>query len=314
MKRVLIIGIGCLAAMIVSAMAHASAVLVDAKGAVTVTLPGKKATPATSGLELPKGAVVTTGAKASASILFASGAVDQVAAEKRYTVGQSSTEAKRTELGGGLGTAMRELAAAGQGPTVHGMVREAKGPKKSGLGLALGPGAGGVTPLAPRHTTVLLEKTLVFSWKGKPDWSNPIFVIDTEKGAIVKTLPIQPGEQSLSKATAALGLKKGMDYGWYLGTQGKKGPTRKMARSPFTTLSAAEEKRYSAERAKLGSLGLGADGKAILEAQLDFQYGLYATMIETVSPVWAHNKSPFVKKLMYLGYHRMGNTRAEQYR
>lgn len=312
MKRMFAIGIGCLAAMIVT-IAHASAVLVDAQGKVTVTLPGKKAAPATAGLELPVGSVVAAEKGGSASVLFASGAMDRVAAGTNYTVGKGSQSAKRTELGGGMGTAMRELAAAGQGPTVHGMVREVKGPKK-GLGLSLGPGPSAVQPIAPRRSTILLGKQITFSWKGKPDWSNPIFVIDTEKGTIVKTLPIQPGQQSLSKATAALGVKKGMDYGWYLGAQGKKGPTRKMARSPFTTLSAAEENRYRAERAKLGKLGLGADGKAILEAQLDFQYGLYASMIETIAPVWAHNKAPFVKKLMYLGYHRMGDTRAEQYR
>jgi hypothetical protein len=299
--------------VLASALVHASGVLVDASGNVSVKLPGKSATPAKSGTELPDGSVVDVRDGGHASVMLMSGAVDEIASGSSYKVGEEKKVENRTELGGGIGKAMRELAASGQGPTVHGMVRDVKGPGGAG-GLSLGFG-GGFENYYPRRTTIILGKKTSFGWDKsvRINWPTPVIVVDSSSGKHLSVIPVKSSSKNYSAATARMGIVSGKKYEWYLGS-GMKNPKRKSAKSPFATLSASKIKRYAADKKRIESLKMSDEGKKMLLAQLDFQYKLYGDMVGILLPVWKTNKSAFVKKLIYLGYHRMGDDRAKNFR
>ena len=313
MKRSALVLVSTLILISISALAHASGVLVDSSGTVTVKLPGKSEANAKTGAELPDGSIVKVGKGGSASIMLISGAVDEIASGSIYKVGEKIKAEKRTDLGGGIGKAMRELVASGQGPTVHGMVRDAKGPGRA-AGLTLGLG-GGLEHFYPRRTAIILGKRISFVWDKsvKMNWKNPVLVIVDSRDKQLAAFPVKPESTKYSITPARAHIIKGKKYGWYLGS-GRKDSKRKSAKSPFSTLSASKEKRYEADKKRIASLKMSAEGKNILLAQLDFQYKLYAEMIKTLLPVWETNKSSFVKKLLFLGYHKMGDNRAENFR
>ena len=313
MKRSILTSVLTLALTLTSTLAFASGVLVDASGKVTVKLPGKSSVAAKTGAELPDGSVVDVGDGGSASVMLISGAVDEITSGSSYKVGGKAKAEKRTDLGGGIGRAMRELVASGKGPTVHGMVRDVKGPGgAAGLSLGLG---GGLENFYPRRTTIILGKKITFVWDEsvRMNWKNPVLVIDDSKDKRLAVFPIKSTAKSYSVTPARAHIAKGKKYEWYLGS-GRKNPKRKSAKSPFATLSASKEKRYASDKKRISSLKISPEGKKILMAQVNFQYKLYEEMVETLLPVWETNKSPFVKKLLYLGYHRMGSSKAKNFR
>ncbi len=313
MKRSNLISVLTSALVLISTSALASGVLVDVDGKVSVKLPGKSEIAASSGTELPDGTIVRAGKGSSASIMLISGAIDEVESGSTYKVGDGLEGKKRTDLGGGIGKAMRELVASGKGPTVHGMVREAKGPGRIGsLSLGLG---GGLEGLYPRRTTIVLGEKIVFKWNDsfKANWKNPVLIIDDANDKHIAILPIKSLSKNYSTTPARAHIVRGRKYEWYLGS-GRKNPKRKSAKSPFRTLSTAKEKRYMADKKRIASLKMSSEGKKILLAQLSFQYKLYDDQVAILLPIWKTNKSPFVKKLLFLGYHKMGSDEERDFR
>ncbi len=283
----------------------ASAVLIDAKGKVSVILPGKEVEQARIGMELPEGSIVNV-TDGGASVLLESGTLDEIASKTTYTVGAKSDEGGRTDLGGGIALAMRELAASGEGPTVHGMVKEAKGPKNLRIDFGKD-AASSQRGLFPTGTRVVLGESQSFRWSRPVDHANAVLVLDDAKRKRLAIANLKLGDTSFSRSSAKLHLSKGNSYTWYLGESAGDGIKGRTGRFAFSTLSSSDEGSLNAERGRIDSLKIGGEGKDLLKAQLYFQYGLYDDMVNALRPVYEKSHAPFVKKLMKLGYTKMGN-------
>ncbi|MFA4875193.1 MAG: hypothetical protein WC956_05320 [bacterium] len=287
-------------------VAHASAVLLDAKGSVSVTLLGNKPSPAKIGLELPDGSVLKVGKGGKASVMLDTGAVDEITGEASYTVGPKAKSSKRTELGNGVRVAMRELSAGGPNPTVHGMVKEAGGPASKMPSLDAF-GAGGLRAIYPIGTAIRLGPTISFRWEGAQNvkWPEPVIVIDDASQKHVAVKAIRPGSSEYSASPKELGLAAGGRYTWYLASN-KGGVAGKTSRFEFTTISQADERALDTDIAKAKSLEMSQDGKELLAAQLFYQRGMYDDMVRKLAPLWQRTRAPFVGKLLKYGYSQMG--------
>lgn len=283
----------------------ASAVLIDAKGKVSVILPGKEVERAKVGMELPDGSIVNV-TDGGASVLLESGTLDEIASKTTYTVGVKSDEGKRTDLGGGIALAMRELAATGEGPTVHGMVKEAKGPRDLRIDFGKG-AASSQMGLFPTGTKVVLGESQSFRWSRPVDYANAVLVLDDAKRNRLAIANLKRGDTSFTRSSAKLHLTKGNSYSWYLGESAGDGIKGRTGRFVFQTLAASDESSLNSKKGRIDSLKMGGEGKDLLKAQLYFQYGLYDDMVKALRPIYEKSRAPFVKKLMRFGYTKMGN-------
>lgn len=293
-----------IAVLLISASAYSSAVLVDAKGEVRVKQGGDEAK-AIIGAELGDGAIVTTGKDARASVLCESGSLDEVSAGQSYTVGAPSA-GKSTSLGAGITIAMKEIAAAGKGPTVHGMVKKVEGPHALKIDFDK-LGGQGLVALYPSGTAVRLSPSIDFKWSepiGK-DWVKPALVVMDISGRRLGSIPLSAGETNMGVCPCKFGLAKGREYKWFLAASDKSEKSR-TPEFKFQTLSDNDERRLDADLAKISSLNLTEEGKALLDAQLYFSYGLYDEAAKGLAPFYAKSQSPFAKNLLHLCYMRMG--------
>lgn len=289
---------------LVASAAHATAVLVDAKGDVRVKQ-GNKEARAIIGAELADGAIVVAGKNARAAVLCESGSLDEVSGGRSYTVGVPS-KGKSTSLGAGITIAMKEIAAGGKGPTVHGMVKDVDGPRTLKIDFDK-LGGQGLTALYPSGTTLKLSPNIDFKWSepiGK-DWVKPALVVMDMSGKRLGSIPLSAGASKAGICPCKLGLARGREYKWFLATNDK-ATKSKTPEFKFQTLSDNDERRLDAELAKISSLELTDQGKALLQAQLYFSYGLYDEAAKELGPFYAKSQSPFAKNLLHLCYMRMG--------
>lgn len=293
----------CILTAAISSQAFATAVLVDAQGKVEVRIAGRSES-AKPGLELPDGSTIEV-RDGSAQVLLESGAMDGIPANTKYTVGQKAQGGSRTDLGGGIALAMKELAAAGEGPTVHGMVKKVGGPQRIRLG-AKAP-AKGLRGIYPVGTAIILEPTITFRWSEPANFKNSVLVIDDAKRRRLAVVKLKPGETNFHRSTEKLHLKKGESYSWFLAEQVDSDVKGRTARFKFTILSASDAKALEGQKGKIEALRMGRDGKDLLIAQTYFGYGLYDDMVNRLTPLYARAPTPFTKKLLRLGYARMGN-------
>jgi hypothetical protein len=307
MKKYLFM-IFALLALVFSADALASAVLIDSSGSVTVQAPGGTSTPGVSGMELADGSVISVGGDGSASVMLADGSIDQISTGNTYKVGGPAQTAHKTSLGEGVSIAMNETAQGGEQPTLQGMVRNAKGPSarfRQNM-KARGKASGGIEATYPRNTTIVLGSSVTFSWKAKPavNWPSPAIVIDDGNGKRMGVEKIAEGSRSQKVDTAKLGLKKGETYVWYLATTsgGVKG---KSGRFEFRTLSEAKEKQLASKKHQIDSMSMGKDGKKLLTAQLYYNYKLYGKMKEELASIPKENRTSYVKKLLAMANAKM---------
>lgn len=288
-----------------STSVFASGVLIDVNGMVHVRPPKAKEVSGRLGLELVNGSVIKTGLKASASVLLDDGTMDEIPQNTEYTVGANQS-GKKTVLGSGITVAMKELASKGEGPTIAGMVRAAKGPSEKFKNIKKVEGFG-INGIYPRETAILLRKNVVFKWESEPkvDWASPVVVVDDEKNEHIAVLPIEPSSTEIALVTTEHPLQKGAKYSWYLATKEPelKGKTMRFA---FTTLPAADEAKLKTEENTVKALPIGESGKKLLKAQLLYKYGLTAKMVEVLNSLWNEAESEYVRKLLWLGYAKMG--------
>ncbi len=296
--------------MALASPSFASAVLIDAQGKVEVTISGKTES-AKAGLELPDGSVVDV-KKGSAQVLLESGAMDEIAQGMKYTVGAKSSSVKRTDLGGGIALAMKELAASGEGPTVHGMVKKVGGPQQIRLGAnAPSKGLRGVYPVG---TAIVLEPTITFKWSEPVKFRNPVLVLEDAKRRRLAVLNFKPGQTSFHRSSDKLHLKRGGSYSWFLAERVGDDAKGRTARFKFTVLSNSQVKALHGQKSRIEAVRMGQDGKDLLIAQMYFQHGLYDDMVNRLGPLYGRSPTPYIKKLLRLGYARMGNaTEAAKY-
>ncbi len=302
-------GMMLIALFLMPQAAAASAVLLDMSGAVSVKLPDESAPKAQAGMELPDGSILSAAAGGRASVLLQSGALHEVAAGEAFTVGAAAAPAKGAALGKGIAVAMGELSGSGSGPTVHGMVKEAGGPKQGLQGFTFG-ADGPLRGLFPVATAIHATAPLTFriSQPVPAKWRSPLLVVDDAAGKRLLSKEILPGKLDFTVTSKELRLQPGQRYSWYLGVSEAGRAVGKTARFEFTVLSAAQEKALSAELAGIGKIPVGATGQAILTAQLFQSYRLYGEMVRTLAPLAAGAETPtFVKRMLFFGYSQMGD-------
>jgi hypothetical protein len=295
-----------------SVPAFASAVLLDAQGEVSVILPTRRVEAAKTGMELPDGSLVEV-RRGTASLLLESGIVDELPAKTTYTVGAASAKGKRTNLGSGITLAMRELSSSGDGATVHGMVKEAAGPRN--IQLRATADQSGLRGISPVGTSVRLGRSMTFVWSKELDFPNPLLVIDDARGKRLVTANLDAKTVEFTQDACKLHLRKGESYTWFLAAKAGSGVKGKTPRFKFATFSAADEQSLSSELSRIQAMKLGTSGEKLLQAQVYFQHGLYDEMVNELAPLYATTQAPFAKKLLKLGYLKMGNAaEAEKYR
>lgn len=306
-----------LLSLAVPQVASASAVLLDASGGVAVKLPDASAPKVQAGMELPDGSLLSVASGGRASVLLQSGELHEVAGGEAFTVGAPAAKAKGTELGKGIAVAMGELSGSGAGPTVHGMVKEAGGPKQGLQQFTFG-ASSALRGLYPVATAIRPAGSLTFrtSQPIPAEWKAPVLIVDDAAGRRLMTKGVLSGKLDFTVTSGELKLSPGQKYSWYLGVLQAGKAAGKTSRFEFTVLSAADEKALAAELARVGKLDVGTAGRAILTAQLLQSYRLYEEMVRTLAPLSAGSETPsFVKRMLFFGYTQMGDGKeAAKYR
>jgi hypothetical protein len=103
-------------------------------------------------------------------------------------------------------------------------------------------------------------------------------------------------------------ITSGNSYVWYLASNEKGKILGKSRRFNFSIISTANKKRLNEDRNKIEALNISSDGKRFLIAQLYFREKMLDTMVKTLLPLWEKDHSDAVKKLLFMGYARMGLT------
>lgn len=296
---------------VISLAAFASGVIVDAKGNVTITLPNGKSSPAKVGTELPDGTKISTNDTSSASIMLMDGAIEEIGAKQNYTVGKKAKEAKSRTVIQGLALAMNEATATSSGPTVHGMVKmtqlgpNAPRPAPIALGNVFGPEG-----IYPAGTVIEIPKKLTFRWKmdSKFKFDNPVLVVEdaSQKKLIIKKL--SRSADNVTIKSKKMKLMPGGQYSWYFASRSNRKILGKSRRFNFATLSNAENNKLIQDSQKIAAMNMSQDGKQFLTAQLYYRAKMNDKMVKTLLPLWEKDHADGIKKLLYLGYLRMGQT------
>lgn len=286
----------------------ASAVLIEAKGKVDVSIAGKKVTP-TVGLELPDGATVKPAQAARASVMLLDGAIFTVNAGETFEVGPREKTKGQPTLIAGIQLALAEAKESGASPTVHGMVKMGQPQTGKPKGKMLGAGSFGVEGIAPVYTTIEVLPTTTFEWKADKPWSNPVFVITDGEKNTVFTKDLQAGATRVTVSRDAAKLVPGKQYSWHLGARQGSNVTVKGSRFPFKIMSEEAARVLAIDEAQVAKLEITSpEANALLAAQLYYKHGLYVKMTETLLPHYKSEEGGAMKSLLYVAFRRMGRT------
>jgi hypothetical protein len=289
--------------------AFASGVLVDAKGSVTITMPGGKSAAAKTGAELPDGAKISVGKGSLASVMMMDGSIEEIGANQNFTVGgKEKVQGKKTVIDG-IALAMNEVSSAGSQPTVHGMIKMGRmGPGEPKPTVSVGAGLFGPEAIFPVETTIYESAEITFTWKygAKFNFKDPVLVINDIGQKQIGSKKISPQNGRLSVNSADLNLSAGNRYSWYFASDEKGKIQGKSRRFNFRIISPAEKQKLDADIAKIKAFNMSDDGKKFLTAQLYYRQQMIDAMVKELAPVWKNNQSDSVKKLLFYGYSRMG--------
>ena len=289
--------------------AFASGVLVDSKGSVAVTMPGGKKAAAKTGVELPDGTKISVGAKGAASIMMMDGSIQEIGSGQNYTIGSASKPKGKQTVINGIALAINEATATSGGPTVHGMVKMGRlgpgEPKPALIDVGAGLGPKGTYPV---ETTIEMPFQIIFEWSAnsKFDFKNPVIVVENSTNNKIATRKIIPQRNNMAISANELKLSAGNSYSWYFASDEKGKISGKSRHFNFSILSDAEKKRMDDDIAKVKAINISEDGKKFLTAQLYFRSKMIDAMVKELLPLWQKDRSDAVKKLLFMGYARMG--------
>ncbi|MFH1874615.1 MAG: hypothetical protein ABH859_05450 [Pseudomonadota bacterium] len=305
MKTLLITLLLCLS----TSLAQASAVIIDAKGKISIKTSDKKSVPAQIGQELPDGTQINPEKNSSISIMLSNGTIAEIASGQKYTVGKPGKAKQETTVIQGLALAMNEATATGAQPTVHGMVKMT----------TLGPGApepvvdsagpgGDLRAEYPLNIALILPEAIDFSWNkdAKIDFPNPVLVIEDEQKKQLLVKNVDQKSSSLKINSHISKFQPGQNYSWYFASQTKGQIQGKTRRFNFSLLSRAAEQKLKSDLREIEKMNISKSGQDFLMAQLYFRAKMYDKMVEKLLPLWEQNKTDLLKKELFLGYHRLG--------
>lgn len=310
-------------------------VLIETTGTVDVLSPKGIKLQATIGSEYPSGSRISTGSDGTTTIMLTNGAIIKLDRGRTYTVGVMSQSAGgQPTILKGLTVAMNEAAkitlpAALVSPTgpaaaspqatprAHGMVKMGNvgpgalttvelPPAKTAAPATAKPVSQGIVALYPVGTAIPKVASITFRWHGKLP-AKPIVVCVDEGASSIARLDVP--SSSASEAAFSwgnLGLKQGGQYSWYLAAKDAKPGRGVSQRFKFSVLSENQQELLARDMARIDETATTPDGRAFMKGQLYYNYGMNREMVDTLLPLWKANKTPALKKLLKLGYAKMG--------
>lgn len=295
-----------MALLIIPSIGLASAVLVEAKGNVSIKLSDGSTPKAAIGLELPDQTKVTIGQNSSALVMLSTGAVDKIGASSAYVVGAKEKKEVKNSIINGFAVAMKEAVSDSENAIAHGMVKMGR----------LGPGAPmpesgtqtlGMKIYYPKETALFYKPNLEFKWvEGGIDWDNPVLVIDDKDKKHIKVISLKKEMSKFSVSSSQLNLKKGEAYSWYLAQKNNEQIDGKTPRYNFSILSSAKQAELDRELAKINSLGLTEpSSKQFLKAQIYYNFKLYSDVVNLLLPIWEKEQTEGLRTFMFSAYQRM---------
>ena len=178
------------------------------------------------------------------------------------------------------------------------------------------------------HVTITQGGKTITAQTGSQFVDDATLDVDKGSSAVIMfsngaTKNLGPGEK-YTAAKAAPGkssgtpLIKGIAIAYNDAVKGSKGPTvhgmvkaapgQKVAAKSNTELSPEKSKQLSADLKQVDSLGLSADGKSLMQAQVYYKYQQYQKVIDILLPVYKTQNPPadIVKNLLNISYNKMG--------
>jgi hypothetical protein len=292
-----------------SAASHASGVIVDVKGNVNIQLPDGKTNEAKIGVELPDGAKISTDKSSSISVMMMDGSIVDIEEKKDYTIGVNNKKTSSKTVIDGLALAMNEASASFSGPTVHGMVKMTQlGPNAPMPSYISATNILGPYGIYPVETIIDLSDEIVFSWRmdKQLQFTNPVVVVENSKGKKLAIKTVSQKDTSAAMKVSRLKLQPGENYSWYLASNDKRRLTGKTRRYNFGILSTPDKIKLEQDKHKIMAMNISDDGKKFLIAQLYYRVKMNDAMVKTLLPLWEKEHSDAIKKLLRLGYSRMG--------
>lgn len=298
-------------------------IILETKGSVVATLPGKKPVAAKLGLEFPDGTKLQTAQGATAKLMFMNGGMETIGERTVYVVGGKQNQRPKKSLGQGMLLAMKEAVdVSGSGPTVTGMVKMVPGVPLTGSFEVI-PYVGGIEGIFPAGTSVTMEDltsqgVVGFKWSGPTiQGEKPILALYEEGGSPL-FFPIVSDLGSTEiplKKLKKLNLSEGKTYRWYLGQLEKGKPVSQSQGFSFEIVRSSEVEKMNAELGQLTSLGLDSkEAGDWMQAQIFYKYKMYQRMVDTLSPIYEQYQTPAIQRLLFLGYVRMGKySRAKEF-
>lgn len=294
-----------------SATAYASGVVVDSKGEVKIKLPDGKTNQAKVGVELPDGTKISTAKSSSISIMLMDGSIEDIGEKKDYTIGGNKKEASSKTVIQGLALAMNEATTSTSGPTVHGMIKMTQlGPSAPTPSYISATNILGPYGIYPVGTIIDLPEEIAFSWRmdKQLNFTNPVVIVENAKGKKLVVKNVSPKDTQVAMKTAKLNLQQGENYSWFLASNEKRRIIGKTRRFNFGIISVKEKNILEQDKQKIMAMNISDDGKEFLFAQLYYRAKMNDAMVKTLLPLWEKEHTEALRKLLYLGYSRMGQT------
>ncbi len=299
-------------------------VLIETQGPVTIASPEGRSLGTAVGTELEPGSTVNTGEGGRALIMLMNGAVITIAEHESYLVGVfPPTGILKPVMLKGLTVALSEavllqlpITASAMSARNRTAPPHAKGVTKMGR---VGPDrppppvvpmgrkrANHVEGIHPVETSIILPDKLTFEWRGRLLPDDPALVLeDVQHDRRTFDIP-HSRSTKLTVDANRLGLTRGDTYSWYLASRGDKPGRGRTRRFAFSVLTAHQEKLLQRDVDTIDSIAQTPDGRAFMKGQLCFNYGMNYKMVETLLPLWKKHRSSALKKLLKLGYARLG--------
>ncbi len=170
------------------------------------------------------------------------------------------------------------------------------------------PPKGGMEGLYPIYGNILPSPQINFQWTGKDVLGKKptFFFFEEAKEPKYKTFPISKKTKSLAIASQELGLQEGKTYHWFLGRL-EKWPKAQSQVFTFQILSQNDQKQLNKDLKNIASLGLSTkEGENFLKANLFYHYQMFDDMINLLKPMYQKRTSRGFRRLLYLGYVRLG--------
>lgn len=300
--------------------AYADALLLDFNGAVSATLK-KSPLKIAIGSMLPDSAVLKTGKKSSASLMYMNGELFSVKENESVSIGEkiNPQQIKKGIVIQGLASAIDDIRhIKGESTLTFHSPAKMEGPQSASTqGLVLGGALFGVDGIFPTHSRIFPKQKISFTWKleKKTKLKHPYIVLEDENKNTVFSKKLAQNQNKFILYSPLKKLKRGEKYFWHLAELKGDRLQIRGARYGFQLLSSNDEKKLNSKLQQLAGLAFSSHANALLKAQVYYQFELFHAMIDVLEPFMKQKTNLLAQNLLFLAHLRMGHSKeVEKYR